>query len=86
MSDHEVTTMSRTELKSLIEDAYAEGAKALKKELGLDDEYAKIDIEDLRSFLKAWKQMKKEAWKTIVQYCTVAILSALFASIYLQVK
>lgn len=85
MSD-KVITMTEEQLKKIVKEAYAEGAKQLRKNLGLDDEDAAEDIKDLRSILQAYRTAKNVAWQTIIKYMTVAVITALMAGAYIQIR
>lgn len=81
----DTVTMTQEELKTIIREAYKEGAHQLKIELGLDDEYAIVDIKDLRSLMKAIQQARKIVFNTVVQAVTVGIISLILAGVYLKV-
>ncbi len=53
-------------LKALIEEASGVGAERALAALGLTDEGARRDMDDLRELLRAWRDAKASAWKAAV--------------------
>ena len=66
----------RTTLRALIEEASEAGAERALAALGLRDERARRDMDELRELLQAWRDAKKAAWKEVVSW-TIRILLAL---------
>ncbi len=65
--------LTEAELQAMVDQA----AKRALESVGLHDETAGKDVQDLRSLIDAWRGMKKTAMRTIVQALTVALLSVL---------
>lgn len=63
-------------LRALVEEASEMGAERALGALGLRDEHARRDMDELRQLLSAWRDAKKAAWKEVVNW-TVRILLAL---------
>jgi hypothetical protein len=52
-------------LRALVEESSQAGARRALGALGLDDERARRDMDELRELLAAWREAKKSAWKAI---------------------
>lgn len=57
--------------------AAEDGARAVLKELGLDDEHAGKDMRELRDLLDVWRDARKTAITTFVRVITMTTLTAL---------
>ena len=55
-------------LRGLIEEASAAGADRALGALGLKDEKARRDMDELRELLQAWRDAKKSAWAAVVAW------------------
>jgi hypothetical protein len=66
-------------LRALAEEASGAGAERALASLGLRDENARRDMDDLRELLRAWRDAKRSAWKAVVGW-TVRILLALLVA------
>ena len=72
-------------LRALIEEASEVGAERALAALGLRDENARRDMDDLRELLRAWRDAKKSAWTAVVSWATRILLAALVAAIAVKV-
>ena len=50
-------------LRALVEESSQSGARRALGALGLDDERARRDMDELRELLSAWRDAKKTAWR-----------------------
>jgi hypothetical protein len=66
-------------LRALIEEASEVGAERALSALGLRDEYARRDMDDLRELLRAWRDAKKSAWNAVVTWAVRIVLALLVA-------
>ena len=66
----------RTTLRALIEEASELGAERALASLGLKDERARRDMDELRELLQAWRDAKKSAAREVLSWA-VRILLAL---------
>jgi hypothetical protein len=66
-------------LRALIEEASEVGADRALSALGLKDEHARRDMDDLRELLAAWRDAKKSAWSAVVSWATRILLALLIA-------
>jgi len=66
-------------LRALIEEASEVGAERALAALGLRDENARRDMDDLRELLRAWRDAKKSARNAIVTWAVRIVLALLVA-------
>ena len=78
--------MSELELEAMIERAAKRGAREALESIGLHDDNAVRDVQELRGLLDAWRDAKSTAWKTVAQIFTTALLTALAAGLYINFK
>ena len=55
-------------LRALVEESSQAGARRALASLGLDDERARRDMDELRELLSAWREAKQTAWRAIVTW------------------
>jgi len=79
-----LNTIDDEHIRSLIEAAAEIGARKALSDLGLHDEDAGKDVQELRSLLDSWRSAKKAAWDTIVRVFTGAMLAALAVGLYIK--
>lgn len=72
-------------LRALIEEASEVGAERALAALGLRDENARRDMDELRELLRAWRDAKRSAWQAVVSWATRILLAALVAAIAVKV-
>lgn len=80
---HELTD---EQIREFIEAAATIGAKKALRDLGLHDDDAGKDVQELRGLLDAWRSAKKTAWETTVKVTTTLFLSALAIGLYFKAK
>ncbi len=68
-------------LRALIEEASEVGAERALAALGLRDEQARRDMDELRELLRAWRDAKRSAWKAVVSWAVRIGLALLVAGI-----
>ena len=73
------------ELEAMLDRAAKRGAKEALASLGLHDEDAHKDITEMRTLLEAYRDTKKSIWSTVVRISTVALLSFIAASVWMQI-
>ncbi len=74
-----------TTLRGLIEEASGTGAERALTALGLRDDHARRDMDELRELLRAWRDAKKSAWAAVVGWSIRIFLAALVAAMALKV-
>lgn len=72
-------TITSIELEALLIKASKQGAKASLKEIGLDDDHAYIDIQNLRELLKSFRMAKRHAFKVFVRWLVIGIMTLITA-------
>jgi 2-iminoacetate synthase ThiH len=73
------------ELEAMLDRAARRGAREALKSMGLQDEDAHKDIIEMRTLLEAYRDTKKSIWNTVVRISTVALLSFIAASVWMQI-
>lgn len=68
-------------LRALIEEASGMGAERALAALGLRDEHARRDMDDLRELLRAWRDAKRSATRAVVGWAVRILLALLVAGI-----
>lgn len=66
-------------LRGLVEEASEVGADRALSALGLKDENARRDMDELRELLRAWRDAKKSAWNAVVTWAVRIFLAVLVA-------
>jgi hypothetical protein len=74
------------ELEAMLDRAAKRGARAALEELGLHDEQAEKDLNELRGLLVSWRDTKKAAWSTVVRVVTTALLFFIAGAVGFYVK
>ena len=77
--------MTPDELEDMLDRAAKRGASAALREVGLHDDEARKDIQEMRSLLEAWRDTRKGVWSTIVKMSTVAVITFIAASLWMQI-
>jgi len=72
------------ELEDMLDRAARRGAREALKSLGLQDDDAHKDLLEMRTLLEAYRDTKKSIWQTVVRISTVALLSFVAASVWMQ--
>jgi 2-iminoacetate synthase ThiH len=73
------------ELEAMLDRAARRGAREALKSLGLNDDGAHKDLHEMRTLLEAYRDTKKSIWSTVVRITTVALLSFIAASVWMQI-
>lgn len=68
-------------LRALIEEASELGAARALARLGLGDDKASGDIDELRDLLSAWRDAKASAWKAAVDWLVRGVFALLLVGI-----
>ena len=78
--------MTPEEFEAMLDRAAKKGARAALEELGLHDQNAEKDLEELRSLLSSWRDTKKAMWSTIVKVVTTAVLFFIAGAVAFYVR
>lgn len=73
------------ELEAMLDRAAKRGAKAALRDIGLQDEDAHKDIHELRNLLDTYRETRKGVWSTIVKFLTIAVLTFIATSVWMEV-
>jgi hypothetical protein len=70
-------TLARADLEAMLERASEAGAKKALAAVGLHDEDAATDVHELRSLLDSFRDVRREAWRSVVKALTTVLLIAI---------
>jgi len=73
-------------LADLLDQAAERGARRALERVGLHDENAGRDINELRTLIDGWRQTKQTVAITIAKYMTISLLSLLALGAYTNFK
>jgi hypothetical protein len=73
-------------LRALIEESSQAGARRALASLGLDDEKARRDMDELRELLSAWRDAKRSAWRAVVSWAVRLMLALLLIGIAVRFR
>jgi hypothetical protein len=68
-------------LRAVVEEASELGAGRALRRLGLEDERARDDIDELRELLGAWRAAKADAWKAAIRWLVRGALALILIGI-----
>ena len=77
--------ITEEKLEDMLDRAAKRGASAALREVGLHDDDARYDIRELRSLLEMWRDTRRGVWSTIVKMSTVAVITFIAASLWMQI-
>ena len=80
-----MSNISPEELEAMLDRAARRGAKEALRSIGLLDDDAHKDITEMRGLLEAYRDTKKSVWTTVVRITTIALLSFIAASVWMQI-
>jgi hypothetical protein len=75
-----------TTLRAVVEEASEVGAARALARIGLSDEKAQGDMDELRELLGAWRAAKASAWKAAVEWLVRAVFAALLIGIAVRLN
>jgi hypothetical protein len=73
-------------LRALVEESSQSGARRALGALGLDDERARRDMDELRELLGAWRDAKRTAWRAVVTWLVRIALAAVLVGIAVKLR
>lgn len=71
-------------LQAMVEEASNAGACRALASLGLEDQRARRDMDELRELLGTWRDVKKSAWQAVARWAVRIMLAALMVTIAYQ--
>ena len=72
------------ELESMLDRAAKRGATQALSSIGLHDETAAKDINEMRDLLDVWRDTRRGIWSTVVKVTTIAILTFIAGAVWMQ--
>ena len=73
-------------LRALVEESSQAGARRALASLGLDDERARRDMDELRELLSAWRDAKRSAWRAVVTWAARLGLALVLIGIAVRLR
>jgi hypothetical protein len=73
-------------LRALVEESSQSGARRALGALGLDDERARRDMDELRELLGAWRDAKRTAWRAVVGWLVRIALAMVLIGIAVKLR
>jgi len=73
-------------LRALVEESSQGGARRALAQLGLDDERARRDMDELRELLSAWRDAKRSAAKAVVAWAVSVVLALLLIGLAVRLR
>jgi hypothetical protein len=73
-------------LRALVEESSQAGARRALASLGLDDERARRDMDELRELLSAWRDAKRTARRAVIGWLVRIGLAALLIGLAVRMK
>ena len=73
-------------LRALVEESSQAGARRALAQLGLDDERARRDMDELRELLSAWRDAKRSAAKAVAAWAVSVVLALLLIGLAVRLR
>ena len=73
-------------MRALVEESSQAGARRALASLGLDDERARRDMDELRELLSAWRDAKRSAWRAVVTWVVRVTLAMVLIGIAVRLR
>ena len=86
MAQSEARGIDLVTLRALVEESSQAGARRALASLGLDDERARRDMDELRELLSAWRDAKRSAWRAVVTWVVRLMLAMLLIGIAVRLR
>ena len=81
-----MSNITAEELEAMLDRAARRGACEALKEVGLHDDDARKDIQEMRSLLEAWRDTRKSIWSTITKLVTVGVLTFIAGAVWMTMS
>ncbi len=72
-------------LRAIVEESSELGTERVLDKLGLDDEGAHDDLDELRELLSAWRAAKASASKAVIEWCVRGLMALLLIGIAVRI-
>ena len=73
-------------LRALVEESSQSGARRALGALGLDDEQARRDMDELRELLSAWRDAKRSVWKAVIGWFARLVLAMMLVGLAVRLR
>ena len=73
-------------LRALVEESSQSGARRALGLLGLDDERARRDMDELRELLAAWREAKRSAWRAAAGWVAKMALALVLVGLAVKLR
>ena len=73
-------------LRAIVEEASELGADRVLTRIGLEDDHAQDDIDELRELLDAWRSAKASAWKATIEWFVRGMFALLLIGIAVRLN
>src|SRR5438270_13731850 len=73
-------------MRALVGESSQAGARRALASLGLDDERARRDMDELRELLSAWRDAKRSAWRAVVTWVVRVTLAMVLIGIAVRLR
>ena len=73
-------------MRALVEESSQAGARRALGALGLDDQKARRDMDELRELLSAWRDAKRSAWRAVVNWFVRIALALLLVGLAVRFR
>ena len=80
------TVIDVVTLRALVEESSQSGARRALGALGLDDERARRDMDELRELLSAWRDAKRSVWKAVVGWFARLALAMVLVGLAVRLR
>lgn len=77
-------SLTPEELEAMLDRAARRGAKQALSAIGLHDDSAAKDINEMRDLLEVWRDTRKGIWTTFVKVATIAIITFIAGAVWMQ--
>jgi 2-iminoacetate synthase ThiH len=77
-------SLTPEELEAMLDRAARRGAKQALSAIGLHDESAAKDINEMRDLLDVWRDTRRGIWSTLVKVTTLAIITFIAGAVWMQ--
>ena len=86
MAQAEGRVMDLVTLRALVEESSQAGATRALASLGLDDDLARRDMDELRELLSAWRDAKRGAWQAVISWIVRIFLAGLLIGLAVRLN
>jgi hypothetical protein len=86
MAQAEARGIDLITLRALVEESSQAGARRALAALGLEDDRARRDMDELRELLSAWRDAKRSAWRAAVGWLVRIALAMVLIGLAVKLR